>query len=317
MEADSDPYETPRERLRRLYASMSRLQFVAHREELTRLGFGWRQIDSWIRSGRLIRVLRSVYVYGRDIENCDQAWRAAILAAGEGSALIGRSACEKWNMVTPPEGVPALVELGMPSGHAKRLRGLSPAFRKTVVKVSRRSFRPGEIRQTDGIRLANPVLALIDFAAHATNRGVRFAFLEGCRLKLIGAREVEHFHLRLTGRRGAKKLRPLLALWVPELGRIKSVLEGWILLEIVKRKRPIPQVNVKLFGWEVDFYWPQFNLVLEADGDAFHGDPVQKQIDMEKQEYLESRGLTVRRVTYREFAADPEGVVDSIVPHGV
>lgn len=317
MESGHNPSEHPRDRLRRLYAFMSRRQFVAHRTELTDNGFGWRQIDSWIRNGRLIRVLRSVYAYGRDVESRDSVWRAAILAAGDGSALIGRSACEKWGMVRPPEGLPTLVEVGTPTGKSRSLPGISPALRVTVVRVVRRCFLPGDVQMKDGILLANPALALIDLAAGGTVRDVRFAFLEGCRLKLIGLKEVEYCHRRLLGRRGATKLRPHLALWVPELSRIKSVLEGWFLLVWVRRKRPMPEVNVKVFGVEVDFYWPQFNLILETDGDAFHSDPVQKQIDLEKQRFLESKGLTVLRATFGEFAADAESVADRVIAHQV
>lgn len=110
----------------------------------------------------------------------------------------------------------------------------------------------------------------------------------------------------MAGRRGAKELRPYLALWVPELMRIRSVLEGWFLLIWVKRQLPMPKVNEKLFGYEVDFYWPAQRLILETDGEAFHGGPVQRKLDAEKQGYLEAKGYTVRRATYKEFAADPE-----------
>ncbi len=165
--------------------------------------------------------------------------------------------------------------------------------------------------------MTNPALALIDFAMNASDREVRFAFLEACRLKLFGKPDLEYCHLRLRGRRGARKLRPYLALWVPELNRIRSVLEGWFLLVWVRRKLETPQVNVKVFGKEVDFYWPEYRLVLELDGDAFHSDPVQKQIDLEKQRFLESQGMTVLRATYKEFAADPDGVVDRVLAHQV
>lgn len=77
----------------------------------------------------------------------------------------------------------------------------------------------------------------------------------------------------------------------------------------------MPQVNVKVFGKEVDFYWPEHRLVLELDGDAFHGDPVRKQIDLEKQRFLESHGLTVLRASYSEFAANPDGVVGRVLAH--
>jgi len=313
MESASGETEKPRIRLRRLYRFMSTRRFVAHRNELIGLGYSGQQIDGWIRSGRLFKVLRSVYSFGRDVETREAAWRAAILVAGEGSALIGRSACEAWGMVRHRDGIPALVEVGSPFGQARRFSGVSPALRRTEVRVYRRHFKAGDIRRTKGLTLACPVLALIDFAANATGRDVRFAFLEACRLRLFQKRDLEYCHLMLACKSGASRLRPLLALWVPELNRIKSVLEGWFILVWARCKRPMPEVNVKLFGKEVDFYFREFKLAVELDGDAFHSDPVQKQIDREKQRYLESRGLTVLRATFKEFSADPEGFVNHVI----
>ena len=301
---------------------MSRRSFVAHRDELVTAGFPGRQINGWIGNGRLIRILPSTYAFGRDVETRDAAWRAATLAAGEGAALIARSACEKWGVVRSPEGIPKRIQVGSPVGQSRRLHGKSRALRAVEFTVAKRSFEPGEINRKDGIPLVNPLLALGEFAAGESDREVRFAFLEACRLGLFGRSDLERCHLNLAGRRGATKLRPYLALWVPELSRVRSVLEGWILLVWHARmlaepqlNLAMPQVNVKVFGVEVDFYWPEFGLILEADGDAFHSDPVQKQIDLEKQRHLEAHGLVVLRTTFREFALDPDGVVDRVLTH--
>ncbi|HMY26973.1 MAG TPA: DUF559 domain-containing protein [Solirubrobacterales bacterium] len=107
-------------------------------------------------------------------------------------------------------------------------------------------------------------------------------------------------------------MRPLLGLWVPELNRIKSVLEGLFLLSWVPRRWKLPEVNVKIFGREVDFLWRKEGLVLELDGDAFHTDPIARQRDLEKTRFLESKGLTVIRITWKEFMEDPDGVVERI-----
>ncbi|MCB0857728.1 MAG: DUF559 domain-containing protein [Solirubrobacterales bacterium] len=324
MEPDVASRESSKERLRYLYGFMSRRSFVAHRNELRGAGISARQINSWVRNGRLIRILQSTYALGRDIETCDAAWRAATLAAGEGSALIARSACEKWGLVTSPEGVPTRIQVGSPVGQSRKLRGKSPAMRRVEVTVAQRFFEPGEIVVKDGVPLVNPVLALIEFAASESDRAIRFAFLEACRLKLLRRSDLEYCHVRVAGRRGATTLRRYLALWVPELGRVRSVLEGWFLLVWHGRmlaepqlSNSMPQVNVKVHGVEVDFYWPEFGLVLETDGEAFHGGSVQKQIDLKKEQHLLAFGLTVLRTTFREFARDPEGVVDRVLDHQI
>lgn len=301
------------DQLRRLYRFMSTRRFVASRDELITEGFSLSRIRNWIRGGRLIKVFRAVYCFGRDLETPEAIRRAALLAAGSGSALIGRSACESWGIVRTRPGLPRVIEVGMNSGRARTLPGLSPALRRTCVKIFRRNLEPGDLREKDGLALARAALALIDFAANATVRDVRFAFLEACRLQLFTELDLKYCYTRAFGRRGVRKLKPYLDLWVPELLLIRSVLEGWFLLEWVDRKLPMPKVNEKIFGREVDMYWARYGVVLELDGDAFHSDPAQKKLDLEKQRYLESRGLIVLRITFKEFEANPSAAIARVL----
>ena len=299
-------------RLRELWRYMSTRAFVAGRAELMAQGFGPSQIQSWLRSGRLVPAVHGVYSYGRDIESADAAWRASLIAAGPGSALTGVSACEKWRLVRPWHGLPKSIEVAVESGQARVLRGLSPAMRGTEIKISRREREPGDVRRVDGIALLKAGMTLIDFAENGSDREVRFAFLEACRLGLFREQDVPYCFRRMVGRRGARTLRPMFSLWVPELNRIKSVFEGLWLLVWIERQYPMPLVNEKVFGKEIDNYWPDEKFALELDGGAFHSDPVQRRIDYEKQRYLESRGIAVVRLSYRQIDANPYGEVDRV-----
>lgn len=286
--------------------------FIAGRAELADEGFSPSRIDCWLRNGRLIKVVRGVYSYGRDVEAREAVWRASLTAAGPGSILTGRSACEAWGMIQARDTVPARVEVATMTGRTRTLHGMSPALRRTRINIRKRQFDQSDVRQKGGIELANPVLALIEFAADASEREVRFAFLEACRLKLFNRRDVRDCHDRLVGKRGAGKLKPLLSLWVPRLGRIKSVLEGRILLGLIKRRLPLPEVNVKVGGYEVDFFWKKYGVVLEADGKTYHSDPPQRAIDAAKQRDLEQQGLEVMRVTSGQFDGNPDAVLDEV-----
>jgi hypothetical protein len=62
MEAVRQLDESPADRLRRLYRFMESREFVASRHELLEAGFGQSRIDNWLRTGRLIKVVRSVLV---------------------------------------------------------------------------------------------------------------------------------------------------------------------------------------------------------------------------------------------------------------
>lgn len=303
------------DQLRLLYGFMAGREFVASRYELIDAGFSPSRIKNWVRSGRLITVARSVYSFGRDVQTREAVNRVALLLAGPGSALIGRTACEAHGIVRTWSAVPALVEVGSPVGQARSFDGLSPALRQTKFKVVSREFEQGDLGLRGGLSIAKAPLALVEFARDAPDRAVRFAFLDACRLELFNEPDLEYCYSRLFHRRGAARLRPCLELWVPELGRTKSVFEGWFLLVWRKRGYPIPLVNERVFGCEVDFFSPDHVFALELDGDAFHSDPAQKQIDFQKQRHLETNGVEVWRLTFREFNRDPIGEVDRIARH--
>ncbi len=295
-----------------LRSFMAPRYFVADRVELSEQGFTSGRIDNWCRGGRLVQVAHGVYSLGRDIDTREAALRVALLLAGPGSALTARSACEEWRAVERSLAIPSRIEVATASGKATTHQGRSPALRNTRIKVVHRSLEPGDFLRLNKLEVVRPVLAIVDFAVDAGERDVRFAFLEACRLKLMTRGTVNECYRRIYGRRGARKLRPLLGLWVPELGRIKSVFEGLVLLDWIELKYSMPLINCKVLGWEVDLYWPQQRYILELDGGAFHSDPVQRTIDRQKQMFLESRGLTVNRLTYAAFDADPVGELRKI-----
>lgn len=304
--------EATRSQIVQLRQFMASRRYVSGRAELIQQGFTPSMTKNWLRSGRLIVVFHGVYTYGRDIETRDAAWRAALVAAGPGSFLIGRSACEAWGVIQTQQKIPGTVEVG--SGHRKSIvhTGLSPALQGCRVKVASRSPEPGDIRMRNGLKVTRVALALVDLAVNASASDVRFAFLEACRLGLFNHRDVAFCFRRVAGRRGAKKLRPLLAMWVPELARIKSVLEGLFLLAWVERRLEMPQVNVRVCGFEVDDYWPKHRLIVELDGAAFHSDPMSKAQDRKKERILRAAGFKVLRFGYDSVLNAPDLVIKRV-----
>jgi len=263
-------------------------------------------------SAQIDSVFDGVYSFGRDIETREAAWRAALALAGSDSLLCGRSACECWGMIRPRTRIPALIEVAVQAGNATERRGLSPALCGTRVNIVERRLEEDERRRKDGLELTSPPRALIDLAAVADRREVTFAFLEACRLGLFDRSDVAYCFRRMAGRRGVRKLRPLVASWVPELSRIRSVLEGLCLLACIDRGIEMPLVNARVAGYEVDLCWPKKRLVVELDGAAFHGDTMSRQRDLAKTRDLKARGFRVLRISYREMNDDPEGAAARI-----
>ncbi|MFA5076218.1 MAG: endonuclease domain-containing protein [Patescibacteria group bacterium] len=64
-------------------------------------------------------------------------------------------------------------------------------------------------------------------------------------------------------------------------------------------------------NYVVDFYCPELKLVIEVDG-QYHDDPVVYKKDREREKYLCSLGLVVRRYTAREVFKNTMGVVSDI-----
>lgn len=84
--------------------------------------------------------------------------------------------------------------------------------------------------------------------------------------RLVDRGELER--LSEGSRLGAPALRAALAepLWVT-----RSVLERRFLKIVRRHKLPMPQGNVMVCGYEVDFFWPEHRLIVETDGGEHHG----------------------------------------------
>jgi hypothetical protein len=299
-------------RLERLHGHMARNRWVASRAELLALGYPAPTIDSWLESKRLVPLFHGVYGFGRDIETAGSAWRAALLAAGSGSVLAGRTACEIWGLVGRDEGIPARIQVASERRKAIRYAGRSSALARTRVRVVRRKLEIDEVRRLDGLAVMSAPLGVIDYSAEADPVSVKFSFLEACRLGHFGQADVSRCFERIEGRRGATKVRPLLHLWVPELGQTRSVLEGLFLLAWVAQDRRMPRVNQKICGFEVDCFWPERRLIVELDGRRFHADPLVRSRDSLKEGVLRREGFRVARFTYRQVRETPDLVVQEV-----
>ena len=72
---------------------------------------------------------------------------------------------------------------------------------------------------------------------------------------------------------------------------------------------PEPRVNARIHGREVDFFWPQANLVVEVDGHAFHAAKPQRERDSTRDRILTAQGQRVLRITWHHIDREPEALV--------
>lgn len=299
--------------IHRLLAASAVQDGVVTRAQLLAAGIAESQIDSWRRTQRLLPVLPGVYSVGRSVETHDGVWRAAMLAAGDDAVLMGVSAACIWGMVGTPPGIPKRVEVARP--RHRRLIRPAPGSKGPVIQVCERTLHPDEIRHVRGIQLTSPARTLIDIAGTGDKRLLRHAFIEACRLHLIDKSDLQYCLARSRNLCGAASLRKVIGLWIPGMNRTNSILEGQFLLKWCEVDQRIPEVNVKLSRWEFDFLWAREGLVVELDGQAYHGNEIAQRRDGAKDVWLRERGLAVLRFGYHDVNDNFERVTGLIRHH--
>jgi very-short-patch-repair endonuclease len=81
-------------------------------------------------------------------------------------------------------------------------------------------------------------------------------------------------------------------------------------LELIREARlPEPETNVRIAGHEVDFHWPEHDLVVEVDGYAFHSSRAAFERDRRRDVELHGAGYRVVRVTWSQIADEPAALV--------
>lgn len=72
----------------------------------------------------------------------------------------------------------------------------------------------------------------------------------------------------------------------------------------------LPQPLTKVFvnDYEVDFYWPDLGLVVEADSLRYHRNAIKQSRDLRRDQVHTASGLTTLRFTHRQVAHEPRHV---------
>jgi very-short-patch-repair endonuclease len=164
---------------------------------------------------------------------------------------------------------------------------------------------------------------VIDLAVEASPRELEDAVAEARVKRLIRKGELEAAVERAGRRRGAARVREFLrAEGGPAITRSRAERKFRHLLR--EARLPVPRLNVRIAGREVDFLWDRENLVLEVDSWQFHGHRHAFERDRRKDMILADAGYHVTRVTWRQFSEEPLPLIAHIArtldratrPHG-
>lgn len=197
---------------------------------------------------------------------------AAVLACGEGAVLSHRSAAELWALLPAAKGDVHVTVAGRGGRDKRRDIHLhrSPSLRTTATTRHKR------IAVTTPARTLTDLCRTIDPALY--RKAVREAEFRNLAL---GAAPTDH---------------------------TRSELERAFLRLCRRRRLPLPEVNVRIGDFTVDFLWREERLIVETDGYAAHRGRQAFEDDHARELALHADGYRLRRFTDRQVRRQPDAV---------
>jgi very-short-patch-repair endonuclease len=274
---------------------------VVGRDALLGAGISSHLIDNRVASGWLRPVHRGVYAVG-PVQSTDAPEMAAALACGDRAFVSHGSAGGLWRMVTKRPREP--IDVTVIALHAPRRRGIRPH------RVQ--DLPADEVTRLRRIPVTTPARTLLDLGTVLPLRDLEQAIAQAERMYPGTQRRLLALLARYPARPGTPKLRELLdGSSGPRLTRSEAEAR---FLDLVRRSGlPVPQSNVWLHGYEIDFLWRDRALAVEIDGFAFHRDRAAFEADRRRDAELAARGIQVLRITWRQLTEEPEATLVHLV----
>ncbi|MBS1863668.1 MAG: DUF559 domain-containing protein [Actinobacteria bacterium] len=259
------------------------------RADLESLGFGHRSIEHRVASGRLHLVSRGVYAVGRRELTPDGRWMAAVLACGDGAVLSHCSAAELWGI-----------------GHEVRgridvtIRRRSKITRRGIKVRARPSLASRSLTRRHGIPVTNVVQTLIDLATELPPLRQERAVNEADKLDLVDPETLRH---ELHGHKGQPGVKTLATLLDRHTFRLSdSDLEILFRPLALAAGLPLPLTKHRVLDYEVDFFFPDHDLIVETDGLRYHRTPSQQARAAKRDQVHTAAGFAVLRFTHWQIA---------------
>jgi very-short-patch-repair endonuclease len=241
----------------------------------------------------LYPVFSGVYAVGRPELSRFGMWMAAVLASGRYAVLSHDPAAALWGIWR----YTAALIVSVPA----RCNPKNPGIR-----VHRRARIDATTHHS--IPVTTPTATLIDFAATHPRSELEAALNEADLRGLIELGSLRS-ELETTSRRpGLAKLKATIDIRTFTFTR--SELERWLPPLAARAGLPKLLSRVYVNGWEVDFYVPDYGLVIETDGGSFHRTASQQAADRRRDHAHIAAGLTPLRFTHGQIRYEPAYVVE-------
>lgn len=251
------------------------------------LGFSRDAIQHRLVTRRLWPLGRGVYSVGPPRGTDGQRWSAALLACcsrGEAS-LSHRSAAALWGIGKELRG---RVDISV--------RGRFESKRPGLKVRSRPSLAADDVVERDGIPLTSIVQTLIDLATELPDGPLERSVNEADKHDLIDPESLRAALVPRSGEPGVKRLGFLLDKRTFRLS--DTELERLFRPIAAASGAPVELTKAWVNDFEVDFYWPSLDLVVETDGLQYHRTPSAQYRDRVRDQTHTAAGLTQLRFTH-------------------
>jgi very-short-patch-repair endonuclease len=262
---------------------------VVAQAQLKAAGLTRQAIHRRVQSGRLVRLHKEVYAVGHTALTRHSHLLAAVYACGPEALLSHRAAGWLWGLLRSAQPIEVT---------APRSREPRGGF---VVHTSR-CVAEEDRALIDNIPVTSLARTLVDLADVLPEKRLADAVHEAEVQRRFDLKKVERVLERLPGRKGRHKLRRVLAAYRDVQPFTRSRAERLVLEMCRHHGLPAPRTNTWVGGYEVDFHWPDANLVLEFDGEAVHRTTRAFHEDRARDRSLAAQGIHVVRATRRDEA---------------
>lgn len=278
-------------------AKARRQHGVLNLAQLASIGITQGQLRGLRDRGRLIPVLPRVLRLDSAPMTKRLRCMAAVLWAGEGAAIAGRTSAELHGLLDPIAGPISVV---------------GPVSRTSCpgIDLHKSKLFPLDRAVVDGIPVLTALRTLLDLAAADGQAICEIAMDAGLREGLVTIEGLRSLIERAsTGRmRGTATLRRLAEVRGDEDALSGSELESRVirLLRRARYRLPERQVHFELDGRSarVDFLYPDANLVIEVDGRKWHAGRRRETRDRRRDHTLLLQGKLVLRFTWEDVVGN-------------
>ena len=275
---------------------------VIDRRQLLEVGFSPRSIKHRVAKRWLHPLWRGVYAVARPEITRHGWWLAAVYACGEGALLSHFSAAALYGILAEPAGP---IHVSVPLNARRTRRGIA---------IHARALTAADRAERDAIPVTSIATTIADLATSLRRGPLEGVINQADILGLITVPALRAEIDAMPKRAGRKPLRDTIDRRTFRFTR--SELERRFIPLALGAGLSRPETCAEVNGWEVDFYWPDLDLVVETDGLTYHRTPAQQDRDRRRDQAHAAAGTTQLRFTHSQVRYEPGYVRAMLVAVG-